>query len=246
MNLFRKTATAPIPAPAGHGPAVDLAKVPSGLVNLTKTAAVSLEKSGLTGQRAAVYLVLDHSGSMHSFYANGSVQRLAEQALGLSANLDDDGTVPIVYFGSRAERPAEADLTNYAGIIDRTHQRVGWGSTNYVAAMDAVVADYQESANTDCPALVIFQTDGSPDSQPDAERALREYSELPIFWAFVGFGHNIRFLEKLDDLRGRTVDNASFFHARDPHRVTDSALYDGITHEYAGWLAAAAAVGIVR
>ncbi|MFE6166195.1 VWA domain-containing protein, partial [Streptomyces sp. NPDC056486] len=75
---------------------------------------------------------------------------------------------------------------------------------------------------------------------------LRDASGLPIFWAFVGFGERIEFLEKLDDLRGRRVDNASFFHARDPHAVSDAALYDGITHEYAGWLAAAAAAGIVR
>ncbi|WP_409235914.1 VWA domain-containing protein [Streptomyces sp. PA5.6] len=41
-------------------------------------------------------------------------------------------------------------------------------------------------------------------------------------------------MEKLDDLRGRKVDNASFFHARNPHTVSDATLYDGITHEYAG------------
>lgn len=248
MSLFRKTSTptAPIPAPTGQGPAISFDKVPAGLQEVAKTAAHSLDKSGLTGQRAAVYLVLDHSGSMTGFYRDGSVQRLAEQALGLSANLDDDGTVPIVYFGTTAEHPVNADLDTYAGIVDRTHQRVGWGSTNYVAAMDAVVADYQANANTDYPALVIFQTDGSPDSQSYAERALREYSGLPVFWAFVGFGSNIKFLERLDDLRGRKVDNASFFHAQDPHRTSDSDLYDGITHEYAGWLSAATAAGIVR
>ena len=246
MSLFRKnTVTAPVPAPAGRGPAISLDKIPSGLVDLTKKAAISLEKTGLTGQRAAVYLVLDHSGSMIPFYQNGSVQRLAEQALGLSANLDDDGTVPIVYFGSRANRPVDVDLDSYRGVIDRTHARVEWGSTNYVAAMDAVVADYQENGNTDYPALVIFQSDGAPNSEPDAERVLREYSDRPIFWAFVGFGDSIRFLERLDNLRGRKVDNASFFHARDPHRVSDEQLYDGITHEYAGWLAAASNAGIL-
>jgi hypothetical protein len=75
---------------------------------------------------------------------------------------------------------------------------------------------------------------------------LRDASNLPLFWAFVGFGDSIRFLEKLDDLGGRAVDNASFFHARNPHAISDAALYDGITHEYAGWLAAATAAGIIR
>jgi hypothetical protein len=244
VSLFRKnTATAPVPAPAGSGPAISLDKVPSGLVNLTKTAAVSLEKSGLTGQRAAVYLVLDHSGSMIPFYQNGSVQHLAEQALGLSANLDDDGLVPLIYFGSHVNQGEDVRLSSYQGVINRTHQTVGWGSTNYAAAIDYVV-DLHHGNPT--PGLVIFQTDGEPDSRPAAQDALREASRSPLHFAFVGFGNHVSFLQKLDDLRGRAVDNASFFHARDPHRVSDEQLYDGITHEYAGWLAAATAAGVIR
>jgi hypothetical protein len=69
---------------------------------------------------------------------------------------------------------------------------------------------------------------------------------LPIFWAFVGFGGRVDFLEKLDGLRRRAVDNASFFHAANPHAVTDAQLYDGITAEFAGWLTAARAAGILR
>jgi hypothetical protein len=93
--------------------------------------------------------------------------------------------------------------------------------------------------------LVIFQTDGEPNSRKPVERALREASSLPIFWAFVGFGGRVEFLEKLDDLTGRKVDNASFFHAANPHAVSDSQLYDGITREFAGWLTAARAAGIL-
>ncbi|MFF0790409.1 VWA domain-containing protein [Streptomyces spiralis] len=243
MNLFRKTTTAPVPPAAGHGPAISLDKVPSGLVSLAKTAAVSLEKKGLTGQRAAVYLVLDHSGSMQPFYRDGSVQRLAEQALGLSVNLDDDGQVPLVYFESHVSQVEDVRLDGYQGVINRTHPSVRWGSTHYGRAIDYVTDLHHRNP---LPGLVIFQTDGEPDSRRDAEAALRESSKEPLFFAFVGFGDNISFLEKLDDLRGRAVDNASFFHARDPHRVTDEQLYDGITHEYASWLAAATTAGIVR
>ncbi|MER7815604.1 VWA domain-containing protein [Streptomyces sp. NPDC096153] len=247
MSLFRKkpAPTTPLLAPTINGPGISLDKLPSGLVSLAKTAAISLEKSSLTGQRAAVHLVVDHSGSMHRFYTNGSVQRLAAQALGLSVNLDDDGIVPLIFFGSRVEEWEDIRLDNYAGVVDRAHQRVHWGSTDYVAAMRHVIAMQRESGST-APAFVIFQTDGEPDDRGATERLLREASSLPIFWAFVGFGNNISFLEKLDDLRGRQVDNASFFHAREPHAVTDAELYDGLTHDYAGWLAAASAAGILR
>ncbi|MFZ3592253.1 VWA domain-containing protein [Streptomyces sp. BH104] len=230
MGIFNKTAAAP---------------TSTSMVDLTKKAAVSLQKAGLTGQRAAVYLVLDHSGSMTPFYRNGDVQRLAEQALGLSANLDDDGTVPVVYFGSQASRPFDVQLTDYQGVIDRTHPSVPWGTTDYVAAMDTVVAHHKQSGANE-PALVIFQTDGAPNNQRNTEQALRTYSRLPMFFAFIGFGGRVAFLEKLDELDGRTVDNASFFHAANPSQVSDEALYDGITHEYAGWLAAASAAGVLR
>jgi hypothetical protein len=221
------------------------APAPTSMVDLTKKAAVSLEKAGLTGQRAAVYLVLDHSGSMTPFYRNGDVQRLAEQALGLSANLDDDGTVPVTYFGSHASQPFEVTVGDHVGIIDRTHPQVPWGTTDYTAAMNMVVAHYQGSGAAE-PALVIFQTDGAPNDQRATEQALRSYSTYPLFWSFVGFGGRVAFLEKLDDLQGRAVDNASFFHAANPQTVSDEQLYDGITHEYAGWLAAAKNAGIVQ
>lgn len=234
MRLFSKS-----PAEA------TTAGAPASLVNLVKTAAVSLEKHNLTGQRAAVYLTLDHSGSMHSYYQSGAVQRLAEQTLALSANLDDDGTVPLVYFSSSADVPIDVRVDNYQGIIDRTHTGVRWGSTNYAAAIQAVVQDYQAS-RADVPALCVFQTDGEPNSRPAAEKALRDASHLPVFFAFVGFGDRIGFLERLDDLDGRRVDNASFFHARDPRSVTDTELYDGITREFAAWVTAATAAGIIR
>jgi hypothetical protein len=219
----------------------------SRIVSLTKTAAVSLTKHGLTTERAAVYLVLDHSGSMSPYYSDGSVQRLAEQALGLSANLDDDGAVPLIYFGSDVNQVDDVRIGNHAGIINRTHPQVRWGSTDYAAAIRYVVAEHQASEkDRGLPALVIFQTDGEPDSRRDAEQALRDASRLPIFWSFVGFGGRVQFLEQLDTLPGRAVDNASFFHAARPHEVPDAGLYDGITREYAQWLTAARQAGIVR
>lgn len=226
---------------------ISLAKIEQqapGLVSLAKTAAVSLQKTGLTGQRAAVQLVLDHSGSMSRYYSDGSVQHLADQALGLSVNLDDDGVVPLIFFGSYVEQHDDVRLDNYAGIIQRVHPKVHWGSTDYVAAMKAAITEHQNSFTTD-PGLIIFQTDGEPDDRRAVEKLLKKASDLPIFWAFIGFGGRVNFLERLDDLHGRKVDNASFFHAADPHNIPDAQLYDAITGEYAQWLTAARTAGIL-
>ncbi|MEU1307537.1 VWA domain-containing protein [Streptomyces cinnamoneus] len=244
-------------APAAEGgAAISLEKVQQTapkLVSLYKSAGVSLRKQGLAGQRAAVYLVLDRSGSMRTYYKDGTVQHLAEQALGLAANLDDDGVVPVVFFSTDVDGTAELDLTDFDGRIQELHESYGhMGRTNYHWAIGAVIDHYRASGATD-PAFVIFQTDGAPYSKPAAERALCEAAKLPIFWQFVGFGDpegkGFDFLRKLDDLpvpEKRVVDNAGFFHAgRDPRALADAQLYEELMVEFPEWLAEARAAGIL-
>ena len=223
------------------------------LVSLYKSAAVSLTKHGLNGQRAAVYLVVDYSGSMKPYYRDGTVQALADRVLGLSAHLDDDGTVPVVFFSTDIDAVTDIALENHQGRIERIVSGLGhMGKTSYHLAMDAVIDHYLDSGSKD-PALVVFQTDGGPINRPAAERYLCKAAKLPLFWQFIGFGDpeskQFEFLRKLDELpvpQKRIVDNAGFFHAgSDPRKVSDSELYDQIVGEFPQWLAAAKAQGIV-
>lgn len=243
--------------PAVPSPAIDLVKVQASaprLVDLYKSARVSLEKAGMAGQRAAVYLVLDRSGSMRRYYKNGTVQHLAEQALGLAANLDDDGVVPVVFFSTEVDGVADLGLADYEGRIGALHAGFGrMGRTNYHLAMQAVIDHYADSGATD-PAFVIFQTDGSPSSRTAAEHVLCTAARLPIFWQFVAFGNpddrQFDFLRKLDDLpvpAKRVVDNAGFFPAGDdPRALSDAELYQRLTQEFGSWITAATAAGIIR
>ncbi|WP_205718535.1 VWA domain-containing protein [Actinomadura sp. WMMA1423] len=262
MSMFRRNQpdpAAPPPAPTGLGAAISLEKVQQtapALVSLYKQAGVSLEKRGLTGQRSAVYLVLDRSGSMAPYYRErrgqiSHMQYFAEQTLGLSANLDDDGVVPLVFFDSQSFPVVEISLTDYQGRIGAEHDRLGrMGGTDYASAMRTVVDHYQESGAS-TPAFVVFQTDGATYNENTVKDLLRDYSHLPIFWQFVGFGpagsREFAFLRTLDKLRGRAVDNAGFFEAgTDPAALSDAALYDQLMDEYPTWLAAARAKGILR
>ncbi|WP_254705546.1 vWA domain-containing protein [Streptomyces vilmorinianum] len=224
------------------------------LVNLYKTAGVCLRKRGMSGQRVAVYLVLDYSGSMKPYYQDGSVQALADRVLGLSANLDDDGRVPVVFFSTDIDAETDIELADHQGRIDRIVAGLGhMGKTSYHLAMDAVIDHYLDSGAT-APALVVFQTDGGPINKLAAERYLCKAAKLPIFWQFVGFGdpgsRQFEFLRKLDELAvpaKRPVDNAGFFHAgKDPRRVPDAELYDRLVAEFPTWLSAARAQSIVR
>ncbi|MFJ3502940.1 MULTISPECIES: vWA domain-containing protein [unclassified Streptomyces] len=224
------------------------------LVSLYKSAGESLRRHGIDGQRAAVYLVVDHSGSMRPYYRSGAVQALADRVLGLSAHLDDDGRVPVVFFSTDVDAETEIRLDDHRGRIDRIAAGLGhMGQTNYHLAMDAVVDHYLDSGATD-PAFVVFQTDGGPTSKPAAERYVCKAARLPLFWQFIGFGdpdsRQFDFLRRLDELDvpgKRPVDNAGFFHAgQDPDRVPDAELYDRLLSEFPMWLAAARARGIVR
>ncbi|WP_018567541.1 vWA domain-containing protein [Streptomyces sp. PsTaAH-124] len=237
--------------------AISLSKVEEtapALVSLYKSAGVSLTKHGLTGQRAAVYLVLDHSGSMSPYYRDGSVQALADRVLGLAAHLDDDGRVPVVFFSTGVDAVTEIALADHEGSVQRVAAGLGhMGRTHYDVAMDAVIDHYLDCGATD-PALVVFQTDGGPSSKAAAERHLCKAAKLPLFWQFIGFGNarsrQFDFLRRLDELAvpaRRVVDNAGFFPAgRDPRRMSDEELYDRLVGEFPQWLAAARAAGIVR
>ncbi|MFD6492131.1 vWA domain-containing protein [Streptomyces sp. NPDC060188] len=223
------------------------------LVDLYKSAGVCLTKHGLSGQRAAVYLVVDHSGSMKPYYKDGSVQALADRVLGLSAHLDDDGTVPVVFFSTDVDAVTDIALDNHEGRIERIVAGLGhMGRTSYHLAMDAVIDHYLDSGSK-APALVVFQTDGGPINKLAAERYVCKAARLPLFWQFIGFGDpaakQFDFLRRLDELtvpRQRVVDNAGFFPAgSDPRKMTDAELYDRLVAEFPQWLAAARAQGIV-
>ncbi|MFJ4579753.1 vWA domain-containing protein [Streptomyces echinatus] len=224
------------------------------LVGAYRSAGVSLTKHGLDGVRAAVYLVVDYSGSMKPYYQDGSVQALADRVLGLSAHLDDDGRVPVVFFSTDVDAVTDIALAGHRGRIERIAAGLGhMGRTSYHLAMDAVIDHYLDSGAT-APALVVFQTDGGPINKLAAERYLCKAARLPLFWQFVGFGdpgsRQFEFLRKLDELAvpgKRAVDNAGFFHAgRDPRQVSDAELYDRLVGEFPKWLSAARALGIVR
>ncbi|MFH8618118.1 VWA domain-containing protein [Streptomyces sp. NPDC017979] len=239
---------------------IDLRKVQEkapGLVSLYKKAGRSLRKHSMEGQRVAVYLVLDYSGSMKDYYRDGSVQAFADRVLSLSANLDDDGRVPTVFFSTDVDAVTEISLDNHHGRVAEIVAGLGhMGKTSYHLAMDAVIDHYvdQTDGGAKDPALVVFQTDGGPINKLAAERYLCKSSKLPLFWQFVGFGNTrstqFDFLRKLDELpvpTKRAVDNAGFFHAgAEPSKVADAELYDRMLAEFPRWLSAARAQGIVR
>lgn len=129
-------AAAPVPAQArsvSPGAVVDLTKVERqapGLLEPARQAGQALVRTGLTGRRAAVYLVLDHDWHMEELYESFAVQAFAERVLALSANLDDDGTVPVIFSSGGSPSSRRSGLTTTAAVSGScTHRSTGAGAT---------------------------------------------------------------------------------------------------------------------
>ncbi|WP_307829747.1 VWA domain-containing protein [Antrihabitans stalagmiti] len=56
---------------------------------------------------------------------------------------------------------------------------------------------------------------------------------------------DFKFLEELDNLPGRYLDNANFFSVADPGALPDGQLYDLMMDEYPGWVAQARQQGLL-
>jgi stress response protein SCP2 len=56
---------------------------------------------------------------------------------------------------------------------------------------------------------------------------------------------DFQFLEELDDMPGRFVDNADFFSVADPAELSDEQLYDLMMNEYPDWLKLARTQGLL-
>ncbi|KOG28000.1 MULTISPECIES: VWA domain-containing protein [Streptomyces] len=219
-----------------QGPAVGLAKVKAGAPQLAeayKAAGTVLKKEGLTGARAAVYLVVDRSGSMRGYFKDGSVQRLAEQTVALAAHLDEEATVTTVFFSTDIDGTvdlAPADLTPTR--VEEVNATLGrLGRTNYHRAVEEVLAHHAKG-DPARPALVVFQTDGAPESKTAAAQALAEAADRPLQWRFVVWGEEdnkaFDFLRKLDGTPRTAVHFAGVTPVETPHASFYRGLLTGL------------------
>jgi len=87
---------------------------------------------------------------------------------------------------------------------------------------------------------VIFITDGDNADHSATEKLIREYSSKGMFIQFVGIGSaGFNFLQKLDDMQGRTLDNVDFFSVRDIDSMDSKELYSKLLVEFPEWVNAA-------
>lgn len=226
------------------GPATNRDAVASAGPDLVKKfdkAGVSLSKRGLDGIRAQAVMLLDHSGSMDADYRNGNVQLLVERALGFALQIDADGTVPIVRFDSRIHRAVNVGMGNYQSAGQTLYEPRKMGSTNLTDALHQLHHYADESSD---PIFAIIITDGQPNDPTSAETVVTSLAKRPVFLKFLSL-QPVSWLDKLDDMGGRLIDNADAKSIRNPADITDLAFADAMTDEWDTWITAAQAVGLL-
>lgn len=211
---------------------------------------ICLKKKELTDLTARVAVVMDYSVSMDTLYLNGTVQSVLERLLPLALKFDDNGELETWIFESRFKRLKDININNYYDYIKNEDilRKYDMGGTNYAPVMRDVLNKYtKEDPSDTVPTLVLFLTDGDNFDKKQTEEVIKKASKYPIFWQFVGLGNSrYSFLESLDEMEGRYIDNANFFAVNNINKISDDELYSKLLNEYPSWIKEAREKNILK
>lgn len=191
---------------------------------------VCLTKKPLQNLVANVAVALDYSGSMDGLYSDGTVQNTLEKLLPLAMTFDDNEAMEVWRFGNRCKRLNDLTLNNVSNYLINENSNYPNEATNYAPVIKDIVKTYK---NNKIPAYIIFITDGDNFDKEATTEIIKEASKYPIFWQFVGVGSaSFNFLQALDDMTDRYIDNADFFKVRNMSDIT----YENLLNEFPNWL----------
>jgi hypothetical protein len=204
----------------------------------------------LTERILALATQLDDDGAIDFFVFDSSAAYLGEVPLDNYA-----GAV------TRLTQGRHMGTTDYAGAFRVVRDHFGFAPPKIVGgttekkglfgrkkkvegAVDVALPDNLRPASE--PVFAIFLTDGAPNSKPQAVQALIEVSTAPIFWKFLSIGaESFDFLQKLDDLEERVIDNADYKPIGSIDALSDEALIDALLDEYGEYVTEARRLGLI-
>lgn len=236
----------------------------AGKVSLTKNEALNkrislrkelvaktAEKQNIRSGAARVVFALDHSGSMRAMYKNGAVQALLERIFPVAMHFDDNAEMEFYWFDNTYKELAPVNYDSIDGYVQREilSKNDHFGGTCFAPVMRKIYERYALKDSSPIPTLVIFITDGSNSDKNDTKKVLTEASKHNIFWKYVGIGAPdcaFPFLQRLDELKGRFIDNANFITIDNIGDMKDETLYKLLLEEYGDWLEICRAHGMIE
>lgn len=119
-------------------------------------------------------------------------------------------------------------------------------SINNEAEVMKAVTEFYQKDGLDVPIYVLFISDGGVNDNRGITRVMTEAAKLPIFWQFVGLGgHHYGILKDLDEMKGRLIDNCSFFELDNLNDINEESLYESMLEEFPSWLDEARKIGLI-
>lgn len=234
-------------------------------LDLRKQIVLNLKKDkGLDGQLATVVAVYDRSGSLDWAYKDGTMQRLTERVLPVGLGFDDNEIVDLFIFHNDAWRSRVDIKRDTINAVIPEITRHSSGGTSYAPAIKLILDEYigapvttgggwlskgttqRPDKKLPYPVFVLYFTDGANDDKKQTEELIIEASKYGIYFQFIGIGTaDMPFLEKLDDLTGRQIDNCGFFRASNIDRMTDQDLYTNMMTEFPDFVKLARTKGYI-
>ncbi len=198
-----------------------------------------VKKQNISVNTARVVFVLDHSGSMRTMYKNGTVQDVLERIFPVAMHFDDNAELEFYWFDSVFKELDPVNSSNIDGYVKNVilSKNEHFGGTCYAPVMTEIFDRYAKRDPMNIPTFVIFITDGNNSDKTATKNVLKESSKYNIFWKFIGIGsEEFEFLERLDNLKDRFIDNANYVSINDINSIDDNSLYEKILTEYSDWL----------
>lgn len=198
-----------------------------------------VKKKNITATMARVVFVLDHSGSMRKMYKDGTVQNVLERIFPIAMCFDDNAELEFYWFDNTYKELESVTGDNLDGYVQKVilSKKDHFGTTCYAPVMEHILNRYGKENRANIPTFVIFITDGANSDKAASKAVLTEASHYNIFWKFIGIGNEkFEFLERLDTLKGRFIDNANFVSVNNLAQIDDRTLYSLILEEYNDWL----------
>ncbi len=246
------------PTISSNRPKNNMNKVPKGSKDFVKDYTQSLEivnkqlaTKNILNQNAQIVVALDLSCSMSIMLRDGTIHDTFDKIMPLVMQLDDDGSLDVFPFNENAYNNAiPFTMENRERYIQyEILFKYNLGGTGYSSVIEKITNKYSSTGKNSDPVYVIFITDGDCDDQNQTETAIKNASNKGIFWQFIGVGEkrvSFSFLNKLDKLSGRKVDNTNFFYIYDLNRITKDELYEGLLSDFPEWLKNARQQGIIN
>lgn len=214
---------------------------------ITPTRSISTPSNYSSGTFQVV-LALDISFSMSIMLRNGMVQTFVEKILDFSKKNHCTEIDVFPFHDEAFNHNVKISSSNINNFISREIvSKYFLGECYYEPVMKKIAEKHPNAGKATPPLLVVFLTDGDCFDKPNAEKIIKELSSKGIFWQFVAVGDkksDFSFLNMLDDMSGRTVDNADFFYVENLAKLNHDDLEKKMLNEFPSWLQQTKSKGI--